>query len=362
MKRIQVVLSVILMSFLVFPAQGLYGQTGFDSDAVGLGVPEITINTTSGPPGTQVEIKVSSPVPIPKNIDPRTEFFVFLPFLKEIGANVPHNCAGKYCLPLYSFEEVGSGKIGPKTITFTIFSTSNPKPIVLGGLVESVCDLKINGKTIERYGNTCNGKNQPAKNYDIMFGWGIQRSDVYDIKKTIVFTVTDAAGTPKQTTESTPTKPPVPETKTEIVEEIKTEEKTEASEEKSEEKHVNGGCLIATATFGTELAPQVQKLREIRDDTLLQTKSGASFMESFNAIYYTFSPSIADWERESPAFREFVKITITPMLMSLSILNHVDIDSEAEMLGYGISLILLNAGMYFAAPAFLFSKIVKRKN
>ncbi|HXV38316.1 MAG TPA: hypothetical protein VD699_01895, partial [Nitrosopumilaceae archaeon] len=62
------------------------------------------------------------------------------------------------------------------------------------------------------------------------------------------------------------------------------------------------------------------------------------------------------------AFREFVKITITPMLMSLSILNHVDIDSEAEMLGYGISLILLNAGMYFVAPAFVAYRVVNRKN
>jgi len=32
-----------------------------------------------------------------------------------------------------------------------------------------------------------------------------------------------------------------------------------------------GGCLIATATFGSELAPQVQQLRELRDNSLLQT-------------------------------------------------------------------------------------------
>jgi len=112
-----------------------------------------------------------------------------------------------------------------------------------------------------------------------------------------------------------------------------------------------GGCLIATAAYGSELAPQVQQLRELRDNSLLQTESGTSFMESFNDFYYSFSPIIADYERENPVFREMVKIAITPMISSLSILNYVDMDSEVEVLGYGISLILLNVGMYFVAPA-----------
>jgi len=112
-----------------------------------------------------------------------------------------------------------------------------------------------------------------------------------------------------------------------------------------------GGCLIATATYGSELAPQVQQLRELRDNKLLNTKSGTSFMESFNDFYYSFSPTIADLERESPVFREMVKIAITPMISSLSILNYVDMDSEAEVLGYGISLIILNIGMYVGIPA-----------
>ena len=124
-------------------------------------------------------------------------------------------------------------------------------------------------------------------------------------------------------------------------------------------KDEGGGCLIATATFGSEFAPQVQQLRELRDNTILTTQSGAVFMSGFNQIYYTFSPTIADFERESPVFKEMVKLTITPMIASLSILNHVDIDSEQEMLGYGISLIILNIGMYFVAPAMLINKFRK---
>jgi hypothetical protein len=121
-----------------------------------------------------------------------------------------------------------------------------------------------------------------------------------------------------------------------------------------------GGCLIATATYGSELAPQVQMLREIRDNSLLETNSGKSFMNSFNGFYYSFSPYIADYERQNPAFREAIKVSITPMISSLLILNHVEMDSEESVLGYGISLILLNIGMYFVAPAIVIFAIKKR--
>ena len=128
-------------------------------------------------------------------------------------------------------------------------------------------------------------------------------------------------------------------------------EETQVSEDSQSPSSSGGGCLIATATYGSELAPQVQQLRELRDNTLLQTSSGAAFMDGFNSFYYSFSPTIADWERENPVLKETVKLLITPLLTSLSILNYVDMDSEAKILGYGISVILLNIGMYFVAPA-----------
>ena len=120
-----------------------------------------------------------------------------------------------------------------------------------------------------------------------------------------------------------------------------------------------GGCLIATATFGSEMAPHVQFLRELRDNTVLQTESGTSFMTGFNQFYYSFSPYIADYERENPAFKEVVKLTLTPLLTSLTLLQYTDIDSESEMLGYGVGIILLNIGMYFVAPTVLIMKIRK---
>ena len=127
-----------------------------------------------------------------------------------------------------------------------------------------------------------------------------------------------------------------------------------------EVEYSGGGCLIATAAFGSELSPQVQFLREIRDNTVLQTESGTIFMAGFNQFYYSFSPTVADYERENPTFKEAVKLTLTPLLTSLTLLHYADIDSESEMLGYGIGVILLNIGMYFVAPAVLIMTVKKR--
>ncbi|MFM7795461.1 MAG: hypothetical protein ACKO7N_01720, partial [Candidatus Nitrosotenuis sp.] len=76
--------------------------------------------------------------------------------------------------------------------------------------------------------------------------------------------------------------------------------------------------------------------------------------------YYSFSPTISDWERQSPVFRDMVRISLTPMLYTLSILNHANIDSESAMLGYGIAIILLNSVIYRVAPAMVLL-VIKNK-
>jgi peptidyl-prolyl cis-trans isomerase B (cyclophilin B) len=129
-----------------------------------------------------------------------------------------------------------------------------------------------------------------------------------------------------------------------------------SSENKSTEE--GGGCLIATAAYGSEMSPQVQLLREIRDNQLMNTESGSAFMSTFNNVYYSFSPAIADMEREHPMFKEAVKLGLTPMILSLSIME--DADSESEVLGLGLSVIALNLGMYIALPSIVIVGIRKK--
>ena len=138
------------------------------------------------------------------------------------------------------------------------------------------------------------------------------------------------------------------------------EEVITPTEEVSNEKltEEGGGCLIATATYGSEMAKEVQLLREIRDNQLLQTESGTAFMGTFNDIYYTFSPTIADMEREHPMFKEAVNLAITPMISSLSLMENAE--SESEVLGLGLSVIMLNIGMYLGVPAIVIVGIKTR--
>ena len=81
-------------------------------------------------------------------------------------------------------------------------------------------------------------------------------------------------------------------------------------------------------------------------------------MGTFNDVYYSFSPTIADMEREHPMFKEVVKLAITPMISSLSIMESAE--SESEVLGMGLSVIMLNIGMYLGVPAIVIVGIRKK--
>ncbi len=119
-------------------------------------------------------------------------------------------------------------------------------------------------------------------------------------------------------------------------------------------------CLIATASYGSELAPQVQMLREVRDNILLGTYSGALFMDGFNSVYYSFSPQVAQMENENPIFKEAVKIFITPIISTLSIMTLVNEGSENEVIFFGVSVIGLIVGIYIATPVIVVWQVRKR--
>jgi peptide/nickel transport system substrate-binding protein len=111
-------------------------------------------------------------------------------------------------------------------------------------------------------------------------------------------------------------------------------------------------CLIATAAFGSELAPQVQQLRLFRDNIVLKTSAGSSFMDVFNAWYYSFSPSVASYESQAPWLQNTVRTLIYPLLGILAVSTYVyhslAISSELAIVASGLSASSLVGLLYFA--------------
>lgn len=114
----------------------------------------------------------------------------------------------------------------------------------------------------------------------------------------------------------------------------------------------NSGCLIATAAFGSELAPQVQTLRNFRDDIALNTLAGSSFMTVFNSWYYSFSPQVADFEREQPWLKQVVRASVYPLLGILDIITQVydllAFSGEAAIVVAGLAASAMIGLVYFA--------------
>lgn len=121
----------------------------------------------------------------------------------------------------------------------------------------------------------------------------------------------------------------------------------------------NSHCLIATAAFGSELTPQVQFLRDFRDHRILSTHDGSSFMTVFNTWYYSFSPSVADYERSQPWLQQIIKTSIYPLLGILTASEKVYslIPGDYGSLFAGIVASALIGSVYFWPFALLFPQV-----
>jgi hypothetical protein len=73
-------------------------------------------------------------------------------------------------------------------------------------------------------------------------------------------------------------------------------------------------CVIATATYGSELSPEISLLRSFRDSEILQTYAGSNFMLVFNAFYYSFSPQVASSITAHALLKAVMKVVLYPLI------------------------------------------------
>jgi peptide/nickel transport system substrate-binding protein len=123
------------------------------------------------------------------------------------------------------------------------------------------------------------------------------------------------------------------------------------------------GCLIATAAFGSELTPQVQYLRNFRDNYILSTASGSAFMNTFNSVYYSFSPQVADYEREQPWLQTTVKAVLYPLfgILTAAERTHAAIGGEAGAIAAGATASALIGAVYLVPAGYVASRRVSSK-
>jgi uncharacterized repeat protein (TIGR01451 family)/CSLREA domain-containing protein len=84
------------------------------------------------------------------------------------------------------------------------------------------------------------------------------------------------------------------------------------------------GCFIATAAYGSPLAPQLQQLRAFRDRFLTPYPLGNWFVE----LYYRYSPPLADALRRHNDLRAVVRMGLQPLIVFAKFANEISPTQE----------------------------------
>jgi len=121
-------------------------------------------------------------------------------------------------------------------------------------------------------------------------------------------------------------------------------------------------CLIATATYGSELAPEVTLLRNFRDLDILQTSAGERFMRVFNAFYYSFSPGVASFVASNGAVKSGMRIALYPLIgilhVSKFVFGALSFNSEVAVIIAGILASIAIGAVYIGPPLTALSRLI----
>jgi hypothetical protein len=124
-------------------------------------------------------------------------------------------------------------------------------------------------------------------------------------------------------------------------------------------------CIIATAAYGSEIAPEVYFLRFFRDTSIQTSFAGSQFMNVFNAWYYSFSPTVAEHVKNNMAFRNVVKAAVYPLLASLYVAqwsySGLSFAPELAVVVAGLVASSLIGVIYFAPITLLVVRVARRK-
>jgi len=125
-----------------------------------------------------------------------------------------------------------------------------------------------------------------------------------------------------------------------------------------------GRCVIATAAYGSELAPEVQFIRASRDQLIGSTFSGSSFVKALNSFYYSFSPTAASVVAQNPLLARMVRVLLYPSIAAIHagsiVFRSLDFAPELATI-VSLAVISTFVGATYLGPIAVAAKIGERR-
>ena len=114
-------------------------------------------------------------------------------------------------------------------------------------------------------------------------------------------------------------------------------------------------CVIATAAYGSEMAPEVVYMRYVRDNLIGSTPTGKTLRDAFNAFYYSWSPPVAATIAQSSDLQALFRILLLPIVAIVHatawVFTTFGNTNFASVIAFGVAAVLC-VGTYIALPVF----------
>jgi hypothetical protein len=120
-------------------------------------------------------------------------------------------------------------------------------------------------------------------------------------------------------------------------------------------------CIIATAAYGSEMAPDVVYMRYVRDGLIGSTPIGHPIVQVWNAFYYSWSPPVAAAIAESSLLQAIFRILLLPLVAIVHITAWIFAALGSENLASAVAFIVaavLSTCTYIVLPALVLRRVL----
>jgi hypothetical protein len=126
------------------------------------------------------------------------------------------------------------------------------------------------------------------------------------------------------------------------------------------------GCIVATAAYGSEMAPEVAYMRYVRDDMIGSNAVGRLLVNKWNVFYYSWSPPVAQFITTHSALQPVFRIILVPLIGTVHVTAYVYNTSVpvnatfASIIGF-LFAVISSITIYLLIPLLAFQSIYERR-